>query len=150
MSQKTYPNILASYTCNVFNVEKLQSIINEAVDRLKDLHFEAIAFRGNSGALFAAPLSLALKKPMIMVRKTGVSDHGQFKVEGRIHARSYIIVDDFVDSGDTIRAIHRDIEEINCEYEPECVAILTYQSRDNSDVIDEIVDEFRTQLIRIY
>jgi adenine/guanine phosphoribosyltransferase-like PRPP-binding protein len=85
--------------------------------------FDAIAFRGNSGAAIAYPLSFKLQIPLICVRK-GPS-HSPFKVEGCSNAKTYVIVDDFIESGNTIKRIRK---AINTDYrsEPKLVGILLY------------------------
>lgn len=85
--------------------------------------FDAIAFRGNSGAAIAYPLSFKLQIPLICIRK-GAS-HSPLKLEGCTNARTYVIVDDFIDSGNTMNQIQR---AINKDYGsvPELVGILLY------------------------
>jgi len=66
--------------------------------------FDAIAFRGMSGAMVAPILAHLLGKTLIMVRK-GENCHSCHGVEGDAGADSYIIVDDFLSTGDTIEQI---------------------------------------------
>jgi hypothetical protein len=66
--------------------------------------FDAIAVRGYSGISIGSILSFLLDVPCIMVRKTHSHDHRM--AFGLANARNYIIVDDFVASGETVRAIH--------------------------------------------
>jgi adenine/guanine phosphoribosyltransferase-like PRPP-binding protein len=75
--------------------------------------FNALAFSGYSGAFVAAPLSLALKKPMVMVRKVGEATHGiyPYRVIGPTVVRSYVIVDDLIDSGRTVTNILEAMKE---------------------------------------
>lgn len=80
---------------------------------LKGKDFDAIAFMGNSGALLAAPLALTLDKPMILVRKPFKKEecHSDYICEGFRVAKSYIIVDDFVQTGTTVNYIKDKIAE---------------------------------------
>jgi hypothetical protein len=78
--------------------------------------FDAFAFRGNSGALLAAPLAVKMEKSLILVRKTKDTSHSGLLVEGDLGARRYIIVDDMICSGDTVRAIISGIHKV-WEYE---------------------------------
>lgn len=71
--------------------------------------FDAIAFRGMSGALIAPVVASRLKKSLIMVRKPNDDSHSTHKVEGDSAARRYIILDDFCCNGDTQRAIREAI-----------------------------------------
>lgn len=66
---------------------------------------DAIAFRGSSGAAFGFPLAMQMKLSPIYVRKEKEATHGM-SVEGpRKRVNSYIIVDDLVASGNTVKAI---------------------------------------------
>lgn len=76
--------------------------------------FDAIAYSGMSGALIGPPVALAMNKEMIMVRKklgNQRTSHSSHMIEGDSAARTYIILDDFIDSGKTrnhIKSIIRD------------------------------------------
>lgn len=77
---------------------------------IRDLHFDAIAFSGMSGALVAPSVAMALRKPMILARKDTDDSHaGRGVVEGALDADTYIIIDDFISYGDTVRRIHSSI-----------------------------------------
>lgn len=87
--------------------------------------FDAIAFTGSSGAALAYPLSYLLKLPLIHVRK-GSSHYGGGKIEGTISSKRYIIIDDFIETGASIRRI---IKAVNSELEDaKLVAICLYSS----------------------
>ncbi|MCP4899873.1 MAG: hypothetical protein GY906_23135 [bacterium] len=76
----------------------------------------AIAFQGNSGAALAFPVAAKLQKPLICVRKANDSSHFRHMVEYG-HAASLpknvIIIDDFIDTGDTLRRIVTAVEGEN-------------------------------------
>jgi len=74
--------------------------------RKSGIEFDAIAFRGNSGALLASPLATLLKKHLILVRKNTADSHSYTTVEGcsKRNCR-YIIVDDLIASGKTVQEI---------------------------------------------
>jgi adenine/guanine phosphoribosyltransferase-like PRPP-binding protein len=74
----------------------------------KILKFDAIAFTGNSGAGFGFPLSFLLKIPVINVRKRATA-HYEGKIEGTISSKRYLIVDDFISTGNTIKRINTTI-----------------------------------------
>lgn len=65
----------------------------------------AIAFRGSSGAALAYPVALHLDLGLIHVRKE--RSHSRRDVEGVMLAsgHQYIIIDDFVDTGETLTKI---------------------------------------------
>ena len=86
--------------------------------------FEAIAFTGTSGAALAYPLSYLLGVPLICVRKSTRDNHFGYKIEGCMTADTYIIVDDFIESGSTIKKIRKSVEsEIE---DTKCVGIYLY------------------------
>ena len=91
----------------------LRRIIRRATKRLRDLNlkFDAIAFSGVSGALLAPPIALALNKTLLLVRKNITDGHSNHYVEGDIGARRYIIVDDFMSRGVTLRRIVKHIKK---------------------------------------
>jgi orotate phosphoribosyltransferase len=99
-------------------VKKLQSIMRKHP-------FDAIAFTGSSGAALAYPLSYFLKIPLIHVRK-GASHYGGGKIEGTISSKRYVIIDDFIETGASIRRV---IRTVNSELEgAKPVAICLYSS----------------------
>lgn len=129
--RKTYkPKIQTSYMENVYKVEAFTQIVQKATQvlrRFKKKHpFDAIAFRGHSGAALAYPLSLKLKVPLICIRKG--SSHTDMKLEGVANARTYLIVDDFIDKGNTIKKIKQEVNRNRYwdQKKPELVGILLY------------------------
>lgn len=93
--------------------------------------FDAIAFTGSSGAAVAYPLSFLLKVPLIHIRKKDGNHYGGGKIEGTISSQRYLIVDDFINTGKTIKRIEQTIrEELGKSAKP--VAILTYASSTRS------------------
>ncbi len=91
----------------------------------KKLKFDAIVFRGNSGAAIAFPVSVATGIPVVLVRKEG--SHGS-KIEGSCNVSKYIILDDFISSGDTMRKILNEMTKWNAggDSEVQCVGIALY------------------------
>lgn len=85
--------------------------------------FQAIAYRGSSGAAVAYPLSIALNLPVIQVRRQGetADGHGMGTEGPRRNISHYIIVDDFIASGNTVNKILHEFKDA------ECVAVLLYQ-----------------------
>lgn len=87
--------------------------------------FDSIAFRGMSGAVIAGALAVRLKKPLILVRKPYDVTHSCFQVEGNKAVRRYLIVDDFICSGETVGAIKKAIESFAPE--AECIGVFQFQ-----------------------
>lgn len=69
--------------------------------------FDLIVVRGNSGCLMGAAVAAALGKNLAIVRKPGIDTHSGQLVEGvdLYSSRSYIILDDFVCEGSTVKEI---------------------------------------------
>jgi orotate phosphoribosyltransferase len=73
--------------------------------------YDSIAFMGMSGALIAVPIAQSLRKPLIMVRKNIKDCHSRCTVEGNIACKNYIIIDDLICSGDTVKRVQKKIFE---------------------------------------
>jgi adenine/guanine phosphoribosyltransferase-like PRPP-binding protein len=125
------PEYEVGHVDGVFRTNKVAKLIPAAYRELKRIESEgvridAIAFRGMSGCLFAAPLAARMRKPMIMVRKKCEScgefqSHSYHLVEGDRKATTYVIVDDFVATGNTTRAIK---EAISAWSHAKCVGVM--------------------------
>lgn len=101
---------------------------------------DVIVTRGSSGLLVGSRVAEMSKGKLhlIHVRKEGENSHGR-QVEGARHMLSaidnprYLIVDDFVSSGETVREIVKAIDkDLTSKYgptagtRPECVGVLCY------------------------
>jgi adenine/guanine phosphoribosyltransferase-like PRPP-binding protein len=94
------------------NPRKLKNRIQKCVNILTPLknNFDSIAFMGISGALVAPAVASELGKHLIAVRKE-ITRHSTHNVEvGFKKPKNYIIIDDFVDSGSTIKSIVQNIQ----------------------------------------
>lgn len=129
--------IKSDYLHAVFEPTAYPLTLNEAEKRVCNFHsetpFDAIAFTGISGAAIAFPLAAALNKPLICVRKKGVSTHSHREVEGYLDNGSYIIVDDFIVSGDTVDRIVQAIAEAGCMATPQAIYLYEPTSGEYSD-----------------
>jgi adenine/guanine phosphoribosyltransferase-like PRPP-binding protein len=98
--------------------------VRVALKALKPLsdQFDSIAFSGMSGAIIAPLLANRLKKELILVRKKGDKDGD---ASGFTLAKSYVIVDDFIDTGDTTRRIRHQIKKWNPK--AKCLGVLEVQ-----------------------
>lgn len=107
-------NVHSDYLETVFLPEKLRETIEKAVFDIRAWQtagnkFDAIAFCGMSGAALAFSLSARLNVPLLCIRKNIDNCHSQYLVEGFYNVRSYIIVDDFADSGSTLSFIEQKV-----------------------------------------
>lgn len=141
---------VASYLKNVFDRKQRRTVINKAVEILKEakkeLQFEAIAFRGLSGAVVAPEIADALDVDIIAVRKPDNS-HSYNSVEHNDYHSKYIIVDDLIDTGRTIKAIVEEIK-IKMGTTPQLVGIYLYNPTCMTDNRKkEVEQEFNTRIL---
>jgi len=113
----------------VRNLEKLQQKVK----------FDAIAFRGMSGAAIAYPVSAIAGYHLIGVRKRQKSHGASVEGSENRNIRRYIIIDDFVGEGATVRAIVRAIEGQSSYYVdedlPKCVGIALYAAISGRNIV---------------
>ena len=125
MTLKHEPSYKVGHVRRVLTHDSVRDLLPKFVRIMKRFEFDVIAFRGMSGCLLAAPLSYLTGKPLIMVRKPNDGSHSGMRVEGDYAAKSYIIVDDFVSTGNTARKLIKAITEWPWpETAPKCVGIL--------------------------
>ncbi len=126
------PYVMSAYLYEPLKMDGINPIVRRCVKRIKasGIEFDAIAFRGMSGAVIAPVLAAKLKKGLIAVRKSDENTHSYVKVEGLRDAR-YLIVDDFVDSGHTIKTIIKEIKEWD-NGKGVCVGLLLYNGAGSS------------------
>lgn len=79
------------------------NVITEIQDRIPSDSYDSIVVTGISGVMVGAPVSLALRKPLVVVRKeTDDSHHGAGIVEGYAAIGDrYLFLDDFISTGKT-------------------------------------------------
>ena len=124
------PYIISDYLRSALNPESVRVFMQAAVPFVKQYDFEAIAFRGMSGALLAPILAYQTHKTLLMVRKPKRHeaekhmDHSHFRCEGDVATKRYLILDDFMCSGNTIWSIVREVRV----WAPEarCIGALFY------------------------
>lgn len=121
--------IKTDYLGTVYEVNKFSRLVKKFATALKKFRlknpFDAIAFTGTSGAAIAYPISAMLKIPLICVRKDS-RNHYRHPIEGCITAERYVIVDDFISMGTTMKKITSTIKKEMPDAEP--VAIFLYTS----------------------
>jgi len=108
----------ASHTCRVLNHKSRNKIVIKAVCDLRKIAntFDSIACCGVSGLMVVPQIAEILNKNIIIVRKDE-RRYSQFYIEGVSPSR-YVIVDDLICSGDTIKhiigSIHFDTPRAKC------------------------------------
>jgi orotate phosphoribosyltransferase len=100
------PCIISDYFEEALHPSCLRILIRRAMRHLKNakVEFDTIAFRGVSGMLFGPTLAVYMNKAMIVVRKDETR-HSKHSVEGNRATEKYIIVDDFIATGETVKNI---------------------------------------------
>lgn len=121
----------------VLQPEKRQKFLRKAkaIFRATKPDFDTIAFSGMSGAVFAPMLAHYLKKELIMVRKgadLASKGHSAFNVEGYQAVKRYIIVDDLVSTGTTVKYIHDQIKNGFTDT-ARCVGVYCYLADEYSE-----------------
>lgn len=126
--------IRSVYLKSVYEIDKFQKTVQKTINIAEELqkkyHFDTIAFCGMSGAAMSFLLSHWLNIPLICVRKSTDGSHFHnashkgLVCEGNLDAKRYLIVDDFIATGDTVNRI---INSIRKEApDAECVSMLMY------------------------
>lgn len=109
----------SSYLSNVFSSPKeLHDSVRKVKRVLKKFvadgnGYDAIVCRGVSGITVASIASYALKKQLIVVRKPDEKSHSAYRLEGMPEEGNvrYVIVDDFICTGETFVNIAQDIRD---------------------------------------
>lgn len=131
----------SSYHKVTYEPKALKKSVNRICRNLKKLkkklRFDAIAFQGSSGAAYAYPVSVLTGMHLIYVRKEAVNRHHGDYIEGTCdRIRRYIILDDFIATGDTIRRIIKKIDGYGKELHPDdkarCVGVALYNDKDGN------------------
>lgn len=114
----------ASHTCHVLNHKIRNKIVIKAVCDLRKIkdQFDSIVCCGVSGLMVVPQIAELLDKHIVVVRKDE-KRYSEFRTEGVAPFR-YVVVDDLICSGDTVRYIQKIIRE---DYpRARCVGIYCY------------------------
>jgi phosphoribosylpyrophosphate synthetase len=122
--------IKTEYLHGIYNPNHLTSTVDKAVEKTYEImvsnSFDTIVFTGNSGAALAYTLAYKLGLPLLCVRKQDNSHYLRRSnlLEGNVSTSRYIIVDDFIDTGTTVKHVVGYIKE----HLPKatCVGVLLY------------------------
>lgn len=124
----------SSYLTNALHFDLVKKNVKGIVDRLKllGIEFDGIAFTGMSGALVAPLVADKMKKKLLMVRKEGDGSHSSYNVEGHRDIKRYIVLDDLVCTGTSIRNVVKGVLKMRHNYDLkglECVGVFCYYER---------------------
>ena len=114
----------ASHTSRVLSHRYRNKIIMETYSYLKklDIEYDGIACCGASGMLVVPQIAELLKKNIILVRKE-LNGYSDFWIEGA-NCSKYIVLDDLICSGDTVKHIINSIK--NDTPISECIGVYSY------------------------
>lgn len=104
----------AGHTCRVLNHKNRNKIIIKAVCDLRKIEntFDSIACCGVSGLMVVPQIAELLNKNIVVIRKPDEKRYSEFSVEG-VSPFRYIIIDDLICSGNTLKWIRQAIYEDN-------------------------------------
>lgn len=115
------------------NPNSLNRVIKRVIKKVSRFNFDSIAYSGNSGALIAIPVAIFLKKKLIIVRKPSEKSHGSV-VEKTSSSKVCIIIDDFIETGRTLRRIKNYLSDCDINIK----AILLYNSSTTQKEFEKI------------
>lgn len=144
----------SAYVDQLFDMKKLESIVQKSASAMKkfkkQLKFDAIAVRGVSGLSVGFPVSYITKIPLLVVRKPGDSAHTTYEVEGpATEVKRYIMLDDFICTGDTVRCMHDAITERAITVgalAPECVGVYCW----NAGAFDSTIVSIDSKTVPVF
>lgn len=119
----------ASHTCHVLNHKERNKIIIKAVCDLRKIsdEFDSIACCGISGLMVVPQVAELLNKHILIIRKKSDKCYSEFTIEGVAPLR-YIILDDLICSGNTVRHIRNNI---GSEFSrAKCVGLYCYMPKE--------------------
>ena len=103
----------ALYLNTCFNIPTRDKKIEELVEYIQssNLKFDSLVVTGISGLVVGSILSYKINKNLCVVRKSRKT-HSLLKVEsGKDTIDSYLIIDDIMDSGKTVRSIIKELRK---------------------------------------
>lgn len=110
------PGIETDYLHRVYHVPSFVKTIDNTIKVARQLEhthpFDAIAFTGTSGAAYAYPLSYHLRKPLLCLRKD-TNSHFARTLEGAVNAKRFLLIDDWIATGSTMRKLVSTIRKNN-------------------------------------
>lgn len=116
----------AGYMKIALRPDRLKRRLKTIKSALRKHKFDSIAFTGHSGSLLAAPIALYLNKELIMVRKLRKDSHSKIPVEGYKASKRYIIIDDLVSSGSTVKNVYKKVKK----FAPKAVCLGVFEVND--------------------
>lgn len=105
--------INTKYLNKIYETKKFKITVNKVVREIRKIHkktkINAIAFTGSSGAALAYPVSYITGIPLLCIRKSTKDNHYRNRLEGHVNPKNYIIIDDIIATGRTVKSIRKAI-----------------------------------------
>ena len=141
----------SSHTCHILNHKVRNKIIIKAVCDLRKIsdQFDSIACCGTSGLMVVPQIAELLNKNIILVRKKNEKCYSDFAIEG-VKPFRYIILDDLICSGNTVRHIKRSIS--NEHSRTTCVGLYCYMPEEcayTKDTVKLFERDYNMKLLNI-
>lgn len=120
------------YTSDQYNTpvwrEKVKRVAKKLPALMDQLGAEAIVVTGKSGMSMAFSLRMLIDFDLVVVRKASDTHHG-IAIEGLNGAKyqNYLILDDFVDSGETIKNVINSISDYS-NGDMICLGVVCYDA----------------------
>lgn len=110
-------------------ISRRQKTVDFCLKQLENIEYDGIVVTGVSGILIGSIVSFLTGKNLIVVRKSKDESHSDFDIESsKAKYRKYVILDDQISSGRTIKKIFEKMENSSRFYEAKCVTIMLYAS----------------------
>lgn len=121
----------SSHTCMVLNHKIRNKVIIKAVCDLRKIadQFDSIVCCGTSGLMVVPQICEILDKHIVVIRKPNTKSYSEFLMEGVVPFR-YVIVDDLICSGSTIKLIKNTIYE-ECP-KARCIGVYCYMPEETA------------------
>ena len=118
-----------TYSAWKYSATRIAKRVKKVIAELKSIteangKFDAVAVQGTSGT-WLAPALIRAGYHVTLVRKLGENSHGQTVENAMCSAGSrYVFVDDFVDSGATLKPVQEQIAEYSGGYSEVAYVVL--------------------------
>ena len=141
--------VTAGYLSSALTPDKFRRILNKLARNIRNANitFDSIAFRGMSGTLVAPTIAFRLKKNPVLIRKECDGSHSGRSIEANSEVVDYIIIDDLIESGTTIKRIVEAMDERGITPD-HCKGIFLYGTASEQTVFEGQIKEAHYRISR--
>lgn len=139
--------VISSYGWGNISPASFRKRMVDISRKIRKLHkehkFDVLVFTGTSGCAAAFGISTLMKIPSMYIRKKGEDAHtNHYMTNHNGSVKSYLIIDDFIDRGDTVNYIIDSMNGLAARFivdghgvpPPVCAGIFLYQPIDENVV----------------